>query len=359
MDPTTQRLLAGSSGARKEEVIIVCGNSGFLSAFKWTDTDGWGDQYSDPSVTIAGSIFSIACSVSRTALILGSNVSPYIYAYEWDDATGFGAKYSDPSALNNTVATVARHPTEDQFCGTSISADDYVYEIEWDDATGFGTITAGLGPDTNNYNSVSFSPDGTQIAVTRTVAPYVQIFNYSTSTKIGAAIDSFSTPDFAYDVKWNENGDLISIAHRDSPNVAVTTWDGSNIGTLRSPTGTGSNTVAAFAAMLTPGACVWGYPVSPFIYGAPINQSTGEFGTLFSNPSTLPPNDVNNLAFNSTYTTVFATCVSLNTDSLLAYEWDDSTGFGTKYADPVATTYPGNLQAVYALYGKNGRNGFA
>lgn len=360
MDPTTQRLLSGSGNPYVEEVILVTGGLGILKAFQWTDAGGWGTEYSDPGTLPAAAIYSVAFSLSKKAILVSSATSPFLNAYKWNDASGIGQKYTDPAAFPSLITIIARHPTTDQFCALVSGATDYVYEIEWDDATGFGTIAQGLNLSTDNPSGLSFSPNGTAIAISRNATPYIVVYAYSTSTKIGAQITTALPPDIAGDVSFNEAGNLITMNHRDSPAVAVATWNGSTIGTLRAPTGTAATTVASPGiSFLTPGACVWGYPISPFIYGAPVNATTGVFGTLFSNPSTLPVNDVNSICFNSSYTVMFCTSVSSATSALAAYDWDDSTGFGAKYADPVSVTYPSNLTSVFALNGKNRRNGFA
>lgn len=362
MDPTTQRLLSSSGGKDFDDILIVTGASATFTAFKWTNADGWGDQYSDPSVLLTGTISTTATSVSRKALLVGTSATPFIHAYEWDDQTGFGTKYADPAALSSTVNTVARHPTLDQFCATVNAGTglDAVYEILWDDTTGFGTISVGLGLDSLGYNAVSFHPAGTHIVVARGVAgANLEIYAYSTTTYIGALVDSASPPDLSYDAAFNEDGDLVCVSHRDSPGIKAATWNGTTIGTLNSPTGTGSNTNPNIGCIFSPGACIWGFATTPFMYGAPITKATAVFGTLFSNPATLPGNDVTNFAFNETYDVLFCTSLSASDTALRAYEWDDSTGFGTKYADPVFSVSPGTLQSVYALYGKNPRNGYA
>lgn len=361
MDPTTQRLIASSGGETFDDIVFVTGATGTLTAFKWTNTAGWGGQYSDPSVLLTGTVSSLAPSLSRRALLIGTSVTPFIHAYEWNDATGFGAKYSDPAALTGTAGTVARHPTVDQFCATVNATNDAVYEIDWDDTTGFGTISVGIGTDTNAYSAVSFHPNGNFIIVTKQLATTnILIHAYSISTGIGAQTASSNAPDLAYDGCFNESGNLIAVSHRDNPGITAATWNGASIGTLRSPTGPAVTTAPNIGCIFSPGACIWGYAISPFMYAAPINTSTAVFGTLFSDPATLPINDANNFAFNETYDVLFCSALNNTASALIAYEWDDSTGFGTKYADPVlSTAFAGTLQSVYALYGKNPRNGYA
>lgn len=68
---------------------------------------------------------------------------------------------------------------------------------------------------------------------------------------------------------------------------------------------------------------------SPYLSGIQFSDSDG-FGTVISNPATLPTNGLTSCILNKENTAILCTDNSAN--SVLAYAW--SKGFGTKYANP-------------------------
>lgn len=90
---------------------------------------------------------------------------------------------------------------------------------------------------------------------------------------------------------------------------------------------------------------------SPFITAYPFSVSSSGFGTLgtkYSDPATLPGaaatsnNGVISIAFNPTNTTIACGSITNPVDECLnVYPWDDSTGFGTQYANPASLPLAG------------------
>lgn len=72
---------------------------------------------------------------------------------------------------------------------------------------------------------------------------------------------------------------------------------------------------------------------SPYIHAYQFNTVTG-FGTKYANPGTLPAGSGTGIKFSPNGKVVFMSMNGNNPPFINAYAWDDATGFGTKYSDP-------------------------
>ena len=82
---------------------------------------------------------------------------------------------------------------------------------------------------------------------------------------------------------------------------------------------------------LTQGVVAVAHDANPNVTAYPWDDTTG-FGTKYADPSTLPPNTGRGAAFSPSGGALVI--AHLGSPYVTAYPWDDTTGFGTKYANP-------------------------
>ena len=139
----------------------------------------------------------------------------------------------------------------------------------------------------------------------------------------------------------------IACGHSTSPYISVYPWDVT----------TGFGTKFSDPATLPAGNCYgvcWSpdskvlvtySSTSPYVRAYPF--SAAGFGTAYSNPAVLPRATSEN-SYNPSFSklgTAVAFPMFFNTPYVIAYSWDNSTGFGAKYADP-AVALPNHGKTV-------------
>jgi hypothetical protein len=137
-----------------------------------------------------------------------------------------------------------------------------------------------------------------------------------------------------------------------SPSIQVYNWSGSGFGSKFSDPATNPGgsvgydaefntnysgvTVVSSARGNSPYIAVWPW--------------SGGFGTIFSNPGTLPPFNGRAIAFNYTSDVLYLS--TSGSPYINAYVWSNSTGFGSKYANP-ATLATGASEGVSVVQSNN------
>lgn len=239
--------------------------------------------------------------------------SPYITVYPFSTTTGFGTKYANPSTLPNV--------------------------------------------NTDGCYSVSFSPTGSDIAVTHDASPYFSVYRFTSGSGFGAKYsDPGSPPETdVIDVKFSPSGNDLIFSYFGSPAlISYAFTSGSGIGSrlVSDPSPAISN--LTYTLDINPaGNVVIASQLSQFssvtsaIIAYPFTSGTG-FGTKFSDPSS-PTTGQGSLAVAFS---PLGNSVALTSDTapgLQAYVW--SNGFGSKYTDPSTFTSAGAGSICYSPSG--------
>lgn len=249
-------------------------SGGALGAWSWSA--GFGSKFSAPTGTASGYSVANASGVARGMALLGDVVfrgqssSPRIYARKFTGA-GWGTLYSTNSInaqLTNIPEACAPHPNGRFVAYLDTGANWYLDIFDFFSES-VDSLSAGWG------------------------CTYLIPLAYSSGT--------LAVPGTPNDIAWSRGGRAIAIAHATSPRITIYPFDGASA--FQSNNGV----------------------------DAQYTRGVG-FGTIYSNPATLPNSTARSVAF--TNGAIILASRGTNSGFLEAWAWSDSTGFGTKYSNP-------------------------
>ena len=368
MDPVTQKLISASSldnTDRDTQVVFVgtaittIAGGTRLAAYQWTNSGGFGTKYSDPVTASASTPLGLQPTTQNDAMLVLNTTSPFLRAYDFDFDTGWGSVTEIPITVSGTSPdSLLRHPTKNEFIFNT--ATDYCI-VDYNKSTGFSLVESGVAPSgtTGSLLCMGMNSAGSAVAFGFNASPYIQVNEYTYGVGLGTAYSSPTLPaGIVRRIAWSPDDSFISTAHSATPFTTSWDWDNTTgFGTKYVPTSPGGTTQANYGAAATTGAVIVGHYISPFIYAYPFTPGVG-YGAAFSNPSVLPPNDTRVITFNNDYSAVIiGTIASTNNRTLIAYEWNDSTGFGTKYAN-IIPSVSGAVGQVTVMNGREPRRGY-
>jgi hypothetical protein len=295
-------------------------------------------------ITVTGGITFSGGMVLRSPVppsyyvVVSHNDVPLMSAYPWSGSTGFGTKFANPVSLPAGAGRGDAVAFSPQGNAISLTYDASPRWSAWQWSTsGFGTkYTDPAGFDGVDCRSTAFSPAGDAVAcVSANVGTVIFVYTWSSSTGFGT---KFTQPSFLgqiYGVSWSPSGNAIALAARDSPYVRVYAWSGSGFGTQFSNPATvppnESYTVSWAPAgdAISVGGSPSGGVAGLFVYP----WSGSGFGTKFTNPGTISTTETYNGTAFSPSGSALAVTSSPSAPGLTAYQWSGS-GFGTKFTDP-------------------------
>ena len=280
-------------------VSVNAGVSPYVLAYPWLPGSGFGTKYADPTVTPTSGVTNVAFSPNGRVIFLGGTVSPYIQAYSWTQESGFGTKYANPST--NPGAVVANIAVNPAGTVVAMSAGSTNVAYRWTDAGGFGTKytdpAAQYG--SNGSTSLAWSPVGDAIVTGGTLSNAPRVVGYKWSD-----VSGWGT---AYAASFTSGGTANSIRQ-----IAFNPAGTAVIFSLWGPVGTTSGPTVGLR---------W-------------SSSTG-WGTQYSVPANGSVSNGYGCCFTPDGSAVIYTASNSNGAVLKigAYAWNDSTGFGTAYAN--------------------------
>lgn len=281
-------------------LVVGHNTSPGISAYQWTSGSGFGTKYANPSSLPSGNGNGVSFNPDGTVVVIATATSPYVAAYKWSSA-GFGTRYSDPSTPVSGIGyDAAFSPAGDAILmGTNNSP--YVSAYPWSDTSGFGTKYS--NPSTLPPGvpfDVEFNPLGSQIAISSAASPYVLMYQWSSSTGFGT--------------KYNNPATL--------------------------PTNTGTAVAYRYTGDVLAVSCYGiNAPATPTIATYPVSVLAG-FGTRYTSPAAgQQVGSYGRLAFNVDGGAIAQTG-NQNTAAaaVTAWPWSNTTGYGTKYADPATSS---------------------
>lgn len=315
-----------------------------INAYEWDNVAGFGSKYADPAVPFVTGIYaySYGVSFSRTNVAVAATTyyDDFIGAYAWTDENGFGAKYDNPSPLPGESGSRIVFSHDNSAVMWGMSDNPCVAAYQWDDEAGFGTAYSNPSPSLNRYvYSVDIAPSDAAIVVSQNYYPKPIIaYAWDNVTGFGTKYTSpvFST--YAFMAMFSPSGKAVALVGGSDSFVDVWAWDD----------------VTGFGTKYTNPSTYWDYDTgnsvrfssdgsvigltgtgTDHVYFYPWSDDFG-FGTQYAAP--VPAVSPGNYwgAWDSIFTREDAAVV-LATDEypyVSAYTWDSATGFGTKYADP-------------------------
>jgi hypothetical protein len=134
------------------------------------------------------------------------------------------------------------------------------------------------------------------------------------------------------DVAWHPGNTAVAAASFSSPYAVAYAWSDLGFGPRFAdpavlPTGDGRGVNFSPSGQ----SVAFAHITSPFITA--YRWTPGGFGTKFANPASLPSGNGNSIIFNKAGTVIFVSTATAS-NGLVAYQWSDLTGFGTRFANP-------------------------
>ena len=280
---------------------------------------------------------------NNSALAVGHQNSPYVTVYKFNDVTGFGVKYADAATLLPDEAKGVAFASD----GSVIAMASYeplagAQAYPWSSSTGFGTKYSAPSTTFSYGYGVTINPSKTAVVFTTSSSPNLHAYAWSSGfgTKYANPATLISSG-ISSDVIFNPAGNTVVTTSSDSPYIHAYAWS-SGFGTKYANPATligagGSDTKLSFNSA---GDAVSMSNIVPAVYA----WSSG-FGTKYTNPGTLV-SFTGGTAFNPAGNVIVFINSTNYTNILIAYAWNSSTGFGTKYADAkpnVATNSANNI----------------
>lgn len=351
MRSVSDNLLLGAAGARgavgSRYIVVTSDASPYVRVYPWSNAAGFGTPYANPATLPAGSSYGAAWSPTSSVLLVTFSAVPRAYAYRWSSA-GFGSVYSNPSTALLSILSETNKPSF-SIPGTAVLfpsavTSPYLRAYSWSDSTGFGsayTAPATPLPTFGQALACSFHPSNQAFAVGHYTSPFVSAYVWSESTGFGTkysnpAVLPYST---GRGVHFNKEGTAVAVGHSRTTGVfgmSVYSWtNASGFGVKYSDpasfTNIDHNTVRFSPNSDFIVACLGGSSLRVGAWNW--NNSTG-FGTYY-NPSVRPDNTSQDITI-SADGLVVADCAFTTGNRVFAWPFTPGVGFGTLYSAPAS-----------------------
>ena len=314
-------------------LVVADYSSPYIRAYKFAN--GWVSAYSNPA-TLPNGQYNDTAYFTADKTTVGTTGSSQVNAYPFTIASGFGSKYTNPTGGggNYTYGEFANSNTIHAFSNNSNSPNVWPFTV----GTGFGTKYANPATLMTATYFASMNSNGTAVVAGGGSSPYISSWPFTVGTGFGTKYANPATLPTATvnAVKFNPSRTVIAgpQANINNPqeNLQVLAYQfSSGFGTKYSNASTNTNANRVFWNPTGAAVGVTGNGMAVFRW------SNG-FSTQYSNPtSPTVLSQAFGIGWNSANDTV---AIGFRYDSSMsrtygtyAYPWNDSTGFGTKYAD--------------------------
>lgn len=284
----------------------------FITAYPFSSS-GIGTKYSNPGSVPAGAGDDVTFNPSSNTVAVVHASSPFVTVYPINNISGFGTKYSDPATTPGSTGSGVDFSPDGSSIAISCLNSPFIVVYPFS-TSGFGTIYANH---VSNYTTsisdaqdVAFHPSGNFISVT-----YVSSATSSTGIE--------RTYGFA-------SGSGFTSAFTDTYTEGVPTPMASNAGNGGDAFGVAVHPSGADVAFGVNGA-------SPYVRVFGFNQSTGKFATSYTNATDVPAT-ANRVDFSQDGN--YLAAVHGTSPFITVWPWTSGTGFGTKISNP--STLPPN-----------------
>lgn len=201
---------------------------------------------------------------------------------------------------------------------------------------GWGTRYLGVSPipaGTEGF-SATFSNYSDLVGAATNQSPYVSIYDWNNSTGFGSkyADPSSGIGSSANFFQFSPNDDLVAVATENSPYVHVYQWNAGWGTKYSNPSTLPANALSRVRFNAAQNViAMGGFTTSPYVHAYPWDNTTG-FGTKFTDPGTPPTGNIAGMGYSNNGN--YLIYAHVNSPWFTAYD-ATTTGFGTKYANPV------------------------
>lgn len=322
-------------------------------AYEWIPDSGYGTKLANgPTSFVQVSNDGTEISKDGTMMAYATSASPYIVVIRVSK-DGYGTAFSNPASLPaGTGRSIGFGPNNDVVTvGHQTSPYISTYPISY--ATGFGTKYAnpGTAVPSTPYGS-RFTSKGNELGIAGSVTPRWNVYAWSNATGYGTRYsNSYSELSIAAQGGyWNSTGTKYISGGSQAGNYGPMYFDHVEGGGFTSMVFPGTQvpgTIYGTRFNKSNNALVTGHSTTPFISAYQWDNTTG-FGTKYANPATLATNYTIGSSFTPSETDVVSGVVQ-NPNNVTAWKWSNANGFGTKYANPA--TAPGTYVRGCEVYG--------
>jgi hypothetical protein len=343
---------AASSAATTEYLAITQNISPFLAVYPFNTDTGFGTRYANAvnHPTTAGTAVAWSPQGNWLAGAFGNNI-PRIRAWTFNTSTGLGNRMNASDAgPAHTCDVLAWQPQGNVLIGGQERTPNV---IAYNTNTSSTTFPNGLfasiygNPATRPTNAgrgVTWNPAGNIVAISHNTTPNVSVYPFSVSTGWGTKYSNPATPVTAGSDSgcWHPNGNVLILSSGLTPYLHAYPWSNSTgFGTKYANPGTLPSD-AYELAMAPSGNVVFvaqggsSALAAPYARAYRFDAANSAWGAVYSNPVTSVGMNVFSVSLNTSGTLV-ALGGQNNTQPFMAYQWNDNTGWGTKYLGPVLT----------------------
>jgi hypothetical protein len=333
----------------KEFMVLSYTGSPYISVWNISNAT-FGTKVTDWSLP-SGVTGTNQPSWSRTGasiVVPTGNSSPFIHGYRWTAGASpaWGTKFSDPSTLPTGNTSFATFSNNDLIVATATSP--FVLAYQYSDTTGFGTKYANPATLPPAAAGGALSDDGTTFVGSFDSSPYVHAYAYTNGTGFGAKYSDPATlpggPSGAGN--WNRASSAYAIPFTFSGingTQGVWKWSSGWSTKYSDPSPSVLNYYGSQQLKFNHNDTALGWAQYSQVSGQKIqayawNNTTG-YGSKYAQPAAGDVNDGRGFSFNHDSTAI---SYSSNTSpSVHLWAFSTSTGYGTKSADPA--TLPSGL----------------
>jgi hypothetical protein len=328
-----------------QAVAIGTTKTPFISAFRWDNTAGFGNEIDTPASLPPGKVRGVAFSPAGTEIIMVGEGSPYVTAYAWSTA-GFGAKFDNPSTLPGGIQDTVTFSPDGNFVAmggsNAISDSNGIMVYPWS-SSGFGSaVSAATGGsyDASNHSGITWAPGSDYIGIT--LLDGFSVWPWSASG-FGTYISSPSFHPNATNVGRNAgassrhglafspSNEEIVVLSPGGNEIDAWNWNQGSYGSLFDASSVTKPGGIPNCLAFTPNGnfVAVGSSHSPFLQVYALG--TGGWSEKEDNPSEALHGQVRSVCFSDDNAILFVG--GQETPFLEAYAWSAS-GFGSKYSDP-------------------------
>lgn len=261
--------------------LLVCENRNLQGKlYNWSDITGIGSLISNINPNPQAS----ACAISPNFAMFNSYIyTPYLHGFPLT-GSGFGTKFSDPIGAESST-DVAINSSENVVC----LASNYKLIAYPFSSSGFGTKYS-FTQETNAITKIKFSKNDNFIFGLYGI--YMNAYSFDYSSGFGTKYTSPSLSSTSSNLDVSPDGNFIAVGIASSPYVKVFPWsDSTHFGTIISnPTTLPDNAVKSVKFSKDGKYLALGLSTSPFINV--YEWSPSGFGAKFDSPSTLPSHTI-------------------------------------------------------------------
>jgi len=355
----------------EQYVVVYAGNTATtdddlnLIAYPFDSVNGFGDRLVPaefiPDGFQGGGKIAFSPSgggIAAAALLQIEGTGDFgLPSYGWDE--GFGTQMLSGVAARGPN-NVAFHPDGDVVFVSHAqnNSTSRIFAYNWADATGYGSTRATselISNPTQDFLPMAVSPNGQFVALGYRYVHKLAIFPFSRTNGFGAKVEPPADP-IGFNpgnvvVAWNNAGTYVALGANSTDatkRLHIWAWDnatgsfGAKVADTDISVGF-TSTSGPYSIIFSPDdeAIILGIAAGPDAGLAAFSwdNATGTFGAQYGAPDEPVPylDYPRDLRFNANGNVLFASGGDSAQSPVMAYHWDNETGFGSRYDDPDST----------------------